>query len=116
MIPTDFGERMAKRMTEKELLDNVRSAAKQFGWMVYHTHRSDRSEPGFPDLMLIKGTHLLAVELKTETGRTTPAQDAWLDAFRGVTHRPDALIWRPRHWVSRDIVNTLALPAGGQRA
>lgn len=101
---------MAKRMSEKELLDNVRQAAKQFGWLAYHTHRSDRSEPGFPDLVLVKGTHLLVAELKREDGRTTPAQDEWLNAFRGVTHRPDAVVWRPRHWVSRDIINTLRTP------
>lgn len=70
--------------------------------MAYHTHDSRRSEPGFPDLVLVKGTRLIFAELKADTGRVSPAQQRWLDAL-GATSR--AVVWRPRDWrqLSREL-------------
>lgn len=81
-------------MTEKELLEQVRTLARMCGWLCYHTYRSVRSEPGFPDLTLVRGRRLLFVELKSEKGRVTEAQQQWLDALgqTGV----ETYVWRPR--------------------
>lgn len=51
---------------------------------------------GFPDLLLLRGPELLAVELKSERGKTTPEQDTWLAAFRAAGIR--AYLWRPSNW------------------
>ena len=41
-------------MTETELQDLVLKAAEWQGWLVYHTHDSRRSSPGFPDLAMVR--------------------------------------------------------------
>ena len=46
-------------MTEKQFMAQVVELAKLKGWLVYHTYDSRRSEPGFPDLCMVrKGTCL----------------------------------------------------------
>ena len=51
------------------------------GWLVYHTHDSRRSEPGFPDLILVRGRIVVALELKMPGCKPTPKQQAWLTAL-----------------------------------
>ena len=58
-------------MTEREFMEAVRHLARMTGWRCYHTHDSRRSEPGFPDLVLVRGGKALFVELKTAHGRLT---------------------------------------------
>ncbi|CAB4894535.1 unannotated protein [freshwater metagenome] len=36
---------------------------------------------GFPDLIMLRGVEMLAVELKTNSGRLRPGQQEWLDRF-----------------------------------
>lgn len=62
----------------------IREAAAWGGWMAYHTHDSRRSEPGFPDLVLVRGGECLAVEVKAAGGRATAAQLEWLAALDAV--------------------------------
>lgn len=95
----------ARAMSEVELLGHVRTLARGLSWLCYHTHRSDRSEPGFPDLVLIKSGRMLVRELKREGGRTTAAQDAWLTAYAacGV----DTGIWTPTDLVNGSIAREL---------
>ena len=77
--------------TESEFQNAVIEAARYFGYLCYHTHDSRRSAEGFPDLVLAKGGSVLMAECKTDTGRLTNAQIAWLLATHGV-------IWRPMYW------------------
>src|SRR5438105_1266822 len=86
-----------ERISEKEFLGQVREAARLFGWMVYHTHDSRRSEPGFPDLVLVRGHRLLFIELKVGMNRLTVAQTNWLDALREAG--ANVCIARPENWV-----------------
>ena len=79
-----------KRLTEKAFLQQVRDYARLRGWKMYHTCDSRCSEPGFPDLLLIRRGVLIVAELKSPAGKTTPAQDAWLDDFRAAGTR---LLW-----------------------
>jgi hypothetical protein len=82
-------------VSEKAFQAAVIRLAKQHGWMAYHTWSSKRSPEGFPDLVLAKaGYPLYMVELKTDTGQVTPAQQAWLDALGGCTGVV-AEVWRP---------------------
>lgn len=84
-------------MTEAQLLQAVRDLAKLRGWLCYHTHDSRRSEPGFPDLVLVhpRTGQLRMVELKSLKGRVTPAQQKWIDALYAAGVVVD--VWRPGH-------------------
>lgn len=52
--------------------------------LVYHTHDSRRSPEGFPDLVLVRGERIVFAELKSQAGRTSPQQEAWLAGLRRV--------------------------------
>ena len=67
---------------EAQLLKQVRQAARHGGWLCYHTYDSRLSEPGFPDLVLVRPPELLFVELKSDRGRIRPEQREWIDALR----------------------------------
>ena len=62
----------------------VRQAAAHGGWLAYHTYSSKRSDPGFPDLVLLRGSVLLFVELKSIHGRVSPAQAEWIERLNAV--------------------------------
>lgn len=90
-------------VTEKEFQAAVVRYAALHGWRTYHTHDSRRSNPGFPDLVLVKHGRLVFAELKTEKGRVSAAQQEWLDALGNVgdprcDHCADVHVWRPRDW------------------
>lgn len=80
-------------MTEKDLQKSITQAAKTFGWRVYHTYNSRRSEPGFPDLVMVRGSRVIFAELKTAKGRISDAQTEWLTALSR-THS-EVYLWRP---------------------
>jgi len=83
-------------MTEEEWLQQVRELARLKGWLNYHTRSSRRSDPGFPDLVLVRGDRLIFAELKREKGRLTESQRIWLEAL-GATDA-ESYIWRPSDW------------------
>lgn len=95
-----------KRISEAEFTAQVIELAHLLGWRVAHfrpawTNKGWRTPvqgdgKGFPDLVMVKGERLIFAELKSETGRMTPEQDAWHDALRPT----GALmaVFYPRHW------------------
>lgn len=109
----------AEAMPEAVLLQRVRDIARVHQWLTYHTHRSERSEPGFPDLVLIhlRANRLVFAELKREKGHLTDHQKTWHQALLGVWVRiedVDALddrcqpvfsahIWRPSNLLDGSI-------------
>lgn len=52
---------------------------------------------------MLKGKRIIAAELKSDRGSTTPEQDAWLEAFRAVG--AEVYTWRPADWPA--VVETL---------
>lgn len=85
-------------MRERDLQQAVIDLARLLGWLAYHPYDSRRSEPGFPDLVLVhpaKG-RVLYRELKSERGRLSPAQRKWISALNQAG--ADADVWYPRHW------------------
>jgi hypothetical protein len=85
-------------MTEDQLLQAVRDLARLRGWLAYHTYRSTKSEPGFPDLVLVheRTGQIVFAELKTATGLLSKAQEKWLRALRIRSSYGLAVhVWRP---------------------
>ncbi len=82
--------------TGTHVQERIEEMARLKGWLVYHTHTSRFSEPGFLDLIMLKDVTQLAIECKGEgerlipgrvahrSGRYLPGQQEWLDAFAGV--------------------------------
>ncbi|MBT2594746.1 VRR-NUC domain-containing protein [Arthrobacter sp. ISL-72] len=95
-------------MTESQFQQQVIDLAKLHGYrLIYHTHNSRRSAPGFPDLVMINEQRGRALfrELKTETGLVAPAQFEWIT---GMTLAGlDAAVWRPSHLQSGRITREL---------
>lgn len=92
-------------MSEAELLEQVLALARLRGYLGYHTHRSEHSEAGFPDLVLLKPSRLIFAELKTESGRLTREQRLWLAYLEAVAdHAPniEVYLWRPSDWAAID--------------
>ena len=86
---------MTPATTEKQWTDQVRKIARLMGWLDYHTYRSTRSTPGFPDLVLVRGDRIIFAELKREKGGVlSPAQRVWLDAL-AATNLVEVHVWRP---------------------
>jgi VRR-NUC domain len=85
-------------VTEAELLESVRTLCAWYGVMIYHTHDSRRSEPGFPDLVLV-GKRVLYRELKSQTGGLGPLQERWLSSLEQAGENVG--VWRPEHWPER---------------
>jgi len=118
-----MGEAMILKPTfrnEKHFTKSVRKAARQLGWLEYHTgHTPDKdyfnlTSPGFPDLVMVKNTRLIFAELKMEKGKLTEHQDHWLKTLRGLydnclpapyheqsnPYHPSisVYVWRPGDW------------------
>lgn len=95
----------------REFMPQVIKLAKRNGWQIYHVTNSRRSEPGWPDLVMLRAHEMIVAELKSINGKTTPAQDEWLEAFSAVA-RVSAyvrvFVWKPSDWP--EIVRVL----GGQ--
>lgn len=93
-----------KADSEAAFQRQVVNLAEFYGWLIYHTHNSQRSAPGFPDLTLARGPELIFAELKgAKTTRrakvaqvmarptwlqhadVTDTQAQWLTALRDVS-------------------------------
>jgi ribosomal protein L37E len=91
---------------ETRFQNAVLTVAQLCGWRAYHTHDSRRSAAGFPDLVLVRPPRVIFAELKTRTGRASPAQLDWLQLLRdcpGV----ETYLWRPADWDTGEIVRRL---------
>ena len=89
-------QKVLDAMLEKDFQTGVLKLARFHGFaLAYHTHDSRRSAPGFPDLVLVNPPtgRVLWRELKTNKGRVSPEQRAWLDGLTAAGM--DAGVWRP---------------------
>ena len=84
-------------VSERDFQRQVVELAELTGWRTYHTYDSRRSNPGFPDLVLVRAPRVIFAELKREKGRVTVAQRDWARVLRacpGVEY----YLWRPSGW------------------
>ncbi len=100
------------QISEKAFQAQVIALAHQCNWLVYHTFDSRRSAPGFPDLVMAHTTDhskpLVIAELKTETGRLSKHQKAWLAALKAFDHSDEVVVrvWRPSNWPEIELLLT----------
>jgi hypothetical protein len=81
-------------VSERQFQAEVIRRAKLFGWLVHHSRpaigRGGRwntpieGDPGYIDLTLARSGRLLLLELKSATGKTSPAQRAWISTLSQV--------------------------------
>lgn len=77
---------------ERGYQGTVTDALDSFGWSWNHTFplrtkygwRTGTTEKGIPDLIAVRGAHLVAIEVKSDTGKPTTDQLEWLERFAGV--------------------------------
>lgn len=85
--------------TEAKFQAWVIGRAVGYGWdrdLIYHSLHSMGSQAGFPDLVLVKGARVIFWELKSPTGKATPAQEKWIEALRAAGCVA-AVVW-PKDW------------------
>jgi hypothetical protein len=95
---------MAEDTGYDSLLAHTRKTIRDMNLWAYHTKRSDRSDKGWPDLVII-GTKLIYRELKTEEGKLTPEQLDIIGRLEAAGQNVD--VWRPTDWYSGRIIAEL---------
>lgn len=103
---TAWEKTAAGQMLESALQSNILDLATRLQWMSYHTHDSRRSQPGWPDLAMVRRGRLIIAELKQERGRPTAKQAEWLAALRLVPN-VEVYLWRPSDWFADRIRQVL---------
>ena len=90
-------------MTEAEFQRNVVELARLFGWRLAHFRPARTKhgwttpmtgDPGYPDLTLVRRERLIFAELKSDKGKLTADQQAWLDELAR-TGCCEVYVWRP---------------------
>src|SRR5262245_41255878 len=107
------GATMKRIGPETSLLLAILDYAYLRGWLVMHqrpgrlkggTWRTAiQGDPGFPDLVLCRGTRLVVAELKSSKGTTSEPQRLWLNALQNTG--AEVFLWRPEDWTQ--ILGTL---------
>ncbi len=95
-------------ISEEQFQTQVIQLAKLHGWRIGHFRAARTAHgwrtpvaadgAGFSDLLLIKGKLIFVAELKSQLGKVSPEQEAWLAAFAGAG--VPAFTWRPNQWDS----------------
>lgn len=83
-----------RQQTEKQFMAEVVKLAKLKRWHhIYHTYNSHRSNPGFPDLCLVRKNRIIFAEIKSEKGWLSAFQKSWVAAL--VLCPVEVYVWRP---------------------
>lgn len=111
----------ARVMLEDALMSDVITMARDLAYLVYHPHRSDHSEAGWPDLAMVRCNvvygppRFLVVELKRESDGTrktelTTMQQHWRDAL--IAAGVEWHLWRPSDLLSGRVFDVLSAAEG----
>ena len=75
-----------RKITEKIFQSQIRELSKILHVdKYYHPFLSKWSEKGYPDITIVKVPKLIFLELKTEKGKVTEAQQEWHDLLNQCT-------------------------------
>ena len=94
-------------LSERNLQKQVIALAKFLGYKVYHPLLSKWSEKGWPDLSMVRGSRLVFIELKSEKGKVTDSQRAWLAALERVPG-VQCYVFKPSDWYAGRVEEALA--------
>ena len=108
--PVSLSGLHAAAMTEAELEEQVRDACRKLGVIRIHIYHARGTTPGVPDDILIGPRGVLWRELKTMTGKVSPAQRAMGEALLAAGQDFDT--WRPVDWFSGRIKSELTAISG----
>ena len=92
---------MARLDRERDFQTLVEGIMRANRWSVYSVRRSDLAQAslaGYPDITAwrVADQRLIFAELKTDTGRVSPAQEAVLEELRSLG-RAEVYLWRPKN-------------------
>ena len=92
----EFIKAQYESMSEAQFQKIVEGYAKVMGWLYYHTQDSRRSQPGFPDLVMLRGERQVVAELKRQKGAKPSEKHLnWFDGYKAVG--AEVYVWRPAH-------------------
>ncbi len=80
---------------EKEFDRRVVDFAEANGWTSFHAYDCRRSAAGWPDRVFVR-ERVVYAELKSEKGRLTPEQVAWV--ARLLRAGAEVHVWKPADW------------------
>ena len=112
---------VALSLSERDLQKQVRAMLYQFGWKTAVTWTSLHSPKGFPDIFAVRyaactlqqcesdehPTEAVAIELKSEKGKVSAEQEAWLDLLRRLPGVKFAGVIRPSQWYAGELDEVL---------
>jgi hypothetical protein len=99
-------------MSERQLDALIEDARKALGIRLsYHTHDSRRSPAGFPDRVYAGPGGVLFRELKTDTGKLSAEQQAWIVGLHAAGL--DAQVWRPGDWPTLIVAELKSIAKAG---
>lgn len=101
----------ARAMSEDELQAAIIGLAPALGYLCFHVYDSRRSNPGFPDLVMVGPHRLIFAELKDEKNKATLDQQDWLARLGAIEQKSEGLVvarlWRPSQWLSGEVEEVL---------
>ena len=99
VAPKSLDHLFLAREGEARFQAQIITVARLHGWrLIYHTHDSRRSQPGFPDLVMLRAGRGFAIEVKVGRRVVTEEQQRWLDAFALVPGF-DSYVARPGNFI-----------------
>lgn len=95
----EYHRLLAGATSEEDLLIAVETRLTLGRWRWHHIRRADlaqqQGDPGWPDVVAVRGDTLLVRELKAQGGSHGTGQREWLAALAAVT-RVSTGTWRPQ--------------------
>lgn len=101
MTIDQYRELVWLQITEEQFRVEIRNLARDFGWPIcYHVYRSQRSDPGFPDLVIARSDpqpRIIFAELKRQKGVASAAQKFVLGILSKIPFL-EVYYWKPSDW------------------